>query len=126
MSGNREEKGVKGGPSKLREMVLLKYPFLNQNEASDLILKTKEDHGGSLTGLKMGEILKSIKKLLIEKNKQTDNNHDNVEVREIPTKNENDKLLKKLVNFVTRSFFTHGHVEDICNTHMEILTRVAL
>ena len=115
MSGNREEKGVKGGPSKLREMVLLKYPFLNQNEASDLILKTKEDHGGSLTGLKMGEILKSIKKLLIEKNKQTDNNHDNVEVREIPTKNENDKTFEKTCKFCYKIFLYPW----TCRRHMQ-------
>ena len=120
MNGSRKEEGVmvKGGPSKLRKMVLLKYPFLDQNEASKLILKAKERHGGSLTGLKMIEILKSIKKLLKEKDNQTDNNHDNVDVRELPKKNESDKTFEKTCKFCFKIFLYPW----TCRRHMQHTT----
>ena len=70
MSGDGEKKEkvgreVKGGPSRLREMLVLKYPSLSIKDASKLILKAREHHGGSLSGMKMGQILKSIKILKI-------------------------------------------------------------
>ena len=69
MSGEvkSNERGGNGGPSTLRKMLRSKYPSLSQKEASKLILKAKEYHGGSLSGMKMGEIIKTIKMLMKEK-----------------------------------------------------------
>ena len=69
---------VIGGPSTLRDMLVLKYPSLSIKDASELILKAREHHGGSLSGMKMGQILKSIKILKIgHEHQSNDDKFDN-------------------------------------------------
>ena len=54
-------KGYKGGLSRLREKIKLTYPLLNDQEVKELISKVRGDYGGSLTGVRMVDILKSVK-----------------------------------------------------------------
>ena len=104
MDGKKKENAVKGGPSTFRKMLISKYPSLSLNEASKLILKVKKNHGGSLTGLQFGEILKLIK-IEIKKDKQTDY-HSNVELKENVEKNENetDKTFEKTCKYCYKIF----------------------
>ena len=111
MDGKKKENVVKGGPSTLRKMLKLKYPSLSLNELSKLILKIKENHGRSLTGLQFGDILKLIK-IEIEKDSQTDT-HCNVELKENAEKMRPIKLLKNPANIVTKYFYTGGHSKDM-------------
>ena len=89
MSGerNKSKKGANGGPSTLRKMLKLQHPSLSIKDASNLILKAREQHGGSLSGMKMGKILKSIKVLIMKEKKCQ--NKDN----QIDKKKENDKSI---------------------------------
>ena len=60
----------KGGYSKLFKILKSKYPHLSKNEVDQLIIKTRNNNGGTLSGLKMLEILKTIKNILIQIEKE--------------------------------------------------------
>ena len=54
-------KGYKGGLTRLREKIKFTYPLLNDQEVKELISKVRGEYGGSLTGVRMVDILKSVK-----------------------------------------------------------------
>ena len=148
MSGerNKSKKGANGGPSTLRKMLKLQHPSLSIKDASNLILKAREQHGGSLSGMKMGKILKSIK-VLIMKEKKCQNKDNQIDKKkendksitdkkedheknagndktENNIKDDDDEAFEKLASSVSRCFFTESRKESIWLKHMDILTVV--
>ena len=108
MSGerNKSKKGANGGPSTLRKMLKLQHPSLSIKDASSLILKAREQHGGSLRK-------KRTMKKMLEMTKQ-----------KITSKMMVMRYLKKLVSSVSRCLFTVSRAESIWLKNMDILTVV--
>ena len=69
-----EKESKKGGSSTLLQMVKFKFPSLNFDECKDYIKRAKVSNGGSLTGLRMGEIITMIKKLMQEESSKQKQN----------------------------------------------------
>lgn len=114
MSGEEDErpKGGNGGPSTLRKMLKSKHPSLSMKDASELILKAREQHGGSLSGMKMGKILRYIEVLLKEKKCQYD--HDQNDKKEKKDKSDSDRTteIQETCNKNTGNDKTEKEIND--------------
>ena len=121
MSGQVEvnKEGGNGGPSTLRRMLRSRYPSLSQEEASELILKAREFHGGSLSGMKMCQIEKTIKTLMKAKMRHSNEDqldmkdkHDDLTGGDDRTTEKNEIYNKKTGNEKTKEIIKENENED--------------
>lgn len=94
---SRHGKVKKGGFPWLRKKLKLRYPFLSDKESNELISKVREDFQGSLSGLRMVDILKSIK-VKMEEVKNNQNNDEEIEKKEKQSTNKISPLIEERDN----------------------------